>query len=164
MIPLLITHLAYAGSGEPSDPVVHADSSISTDVLIHASVADVRAVLADPKAAGALSDSVLAVRVLGKDGPCDLVEVTCKGVMDPLTYTVRRCPTPTGFSENLVQSEDFSSQRAEWRLEPVSGGTLVTFSVRSEPKISLPRRVVQAVVESSAVETLENLVRRVTGR
>ncbi len=164
VLALLTTSLVLAGPGEPSDPVVHADSTITTDVLIAASMADVRAVLADPDVAGRLSASILTVDVLGKDGPCDLVAVTCKGMLTPMAYTVRRCATPDGFSETLVRSDDFTAQTTEWHLQTVTGGTLVTFSVNTDPKTSVPRRIIQAVVESSAVETLENLVRKVTGR
>lgn len=164
VLVLLSTSLVLASPGEPSDPVVHADSTVTTDVLIAASMADVRAILADPAVAGRLSTSILSVDVLGKDGPCDVVAVTCKGMLTPMAYTVRRCATPDGFTETLVRSDDFTAQTTEWHLKTVTGGTLVTFSVNTHPKTSVPRRIIQAVVESSAVETLENLVRKVTGR
>ncbi len=161
---LLTASLALATPGTPSDPVVGADSSITTDVLIPASIAEVRAILADPDVASRLSGSILSVDVLGRDGGCDLVAITCKGMMSPMAYTIRRCSTADGFTETLVSSEDFTAQSTKWRLETVAGGTLVTFSVNTAPKVSVPRRIIQAVVESSAVETLENLVRKVTGR
>jgi hypothetical protein len=162
MLPLLVVATALAGAS-PSEPVVQADSSIRTDVLIAASAADVRAVLADPRVAAQLSDGVVSVKVVGKEGPCDVVETTCKGITSPLVYTVRRCPTAGGFTETLLHSEDFDAQRTEWHLQSVSGGTLVTIEIQSQPRVPLPKRVVQAIVESSAVETLENLVRQVTG-
>jgi hypothetical protein len=159
---LLLILPTLAAPATPSAPVVQADSSVRTDVVIAATPATIRAVIADPRVAARLSDHIVRVDVLGKDGACDLVEVTCKGLASTLAYTVRRCPTPDGFTEALVRSDDFDAQRTEWHLQAVPGGTLVTFEVASEPRVPLPKRVIQAVVESSAVETLENLVRVVT--
>lgn len=165
MILVALSATAFAGSSEPSTPTVAADDTVTTDVVVSASPAQVRSALSDPRAAATLSDGVTSVSVLGKDGPCDLVEVTCKGVTSPLVYVARRCPTADGFTETLVRSDDFDAHSAQWHLEPVAGGgTRITFELRTEPDLPLPRRIIQAAVQSSAVETVRNLVRRVTGR
>jgi len=165
MILVALTHLAHAGSSEPSTPTVAADNTVTTDVVVAASPAQVRSALSDPRAAASLSEGVTEVKLLGKDGPCDVVEVTCKGMTSPLVYVARRCATADGFTETLVRSDDFDVHSANWRLEPVAGGgTRITFEIRTEPDLPLPRRIIQAAVQSSAVETVRNLVRRVTGR
>ena len=155
-------HLAFAA--EPSAPVVAGESTVSTEVFIAAAPAAVLAALADPLVACRLSGDVLDARVLGKQGDCTLMQVTTRGLTTPLTYTTRRCPTPEGFNETLVQTDDFDSQASSWKLRPVSGGTQVTLEVRSEPRLPVPQRLINAAVGSGAVQTLKNLVQRVTSR
>lgn len=155
---------SHAFAGEPSTPVVAGESTVTTDVIIAADCATVRAALADPITASHLSGDVLDAKVLGKEGDCSLVQMTTRGLSSPLTYVTRRCPTPDGFRETLVRTDDFDSQSSSWRLAAVSGGTQVTLEVRSEPRLPIPQRLINAAVGSSAVQTLKNLVQRVTGR
>ncbi len=171
MLPLLTAlpvclHLAagLARAAEPSAPTVAGVSTVSTDVFIAADAATVRAALADPLVASRLNGDVLDARVLGKQGDCTLMQITTRGLTTPLVYTTRRCPTADGFSESLVQTQDFDAQTSVWRLLPVSGGTQVTFEVSSQPRLPVPQRLINAAVGSSAVQTLKNLVARVTGR
>lgn len=158
----LCAHLALAA--EPSAPTVAGASTVSTGIFIAADPATVRAALADPLKACQLSGDVLDAKVLGKQGDCTLIQVTTRGMTSPLIYTTRRCPTTEGFTETLVQTDDFDSQASTWSLRPVSGGTQVTLEVRSEPRLPVPQRLINAAVGSSAVQTLKNLVHRVTGR
>lgn len=171
MVPLLTlvslsAHLCVhpVQAAEPSAPTVAGSSTVTTDVFIAADSATVRAALADPVVACRLSGDVLDARVLATQGECTLVQVTTRGLTTPLTYTTRRCPTPEGFSETLVQTEDFDSQMSSWKLRPVTGGTQVTLMVRSEPRLPVPQRLINAAVGSGAVQTLKNLVQRVTAR
>jgi hypothetical protein len=168
MVTLLTLAPLYAGLAfadpEPSAPVTVGNSTVTTEVLIQADAASIRAALADPLTACRLSGDVLSATVLAKEGDCSILRVTTRGLSAPLTYTTRRCPTADGFRETLVTTEDFDNQTSSWKLTPVSGGTVVTLAVRSEPRLPLPQRMINAAVGSSAVQTLRNLVHRVTGR
>ncbi len=164
----LLTLAALFGSptfaAEPSEPTVAGESTVSTVVIIAADPATVRAALADPLSASALSGDVLDAKVLAKEGDCSLVQITTRGMTSPLVYIARRCPTADGFRETLVSTDDFDSQSTSWKLLSVAGGTQVTLQVRSEPRLPVPQRLINAAVGSSAVQTLKNLVQRVTGR
>ncbi len=156
--------ISTAYAADPTAPVVAGESTVTTDVVIAADAATVRAALSDPISASRLSGDVLDAKVVGKDGDCTLVQVTTRGLSSPLLYVTRRCPTADGFRETLVQTDDFDSQSSSWKLASVAGGTQVTLQVRSEPRLPIPQRLINAAVGSSAVQTLKNLVQRVTGR
>ena len=168
MVTVLTLASLYAGlalaAPEPSEPITVGESTVTTQVLIQADPAAIRAALADPLTACRLSGDVLSATVLEKEGDCAVLRITTRGLSAPLTYTTRRCPTTDGFRETLVTTNDFDSQASSWKLTPVTGGTVVTLAVRSEPRLPLPQRMINAAVGSSAVQTLRNLVHRVTGR
>ena len=155
---------ALAAPAEPSPVEIGADSSIRTTVIVAATPEQVRARLADPVAAAELCDDVIGARVVGASGDCSLLEVTTRGLTDPLVYTVKRCPTADGWQETLVASDDFSRQDSRVRLEAVPGGTRIVMEVRSEPRLPLPQRLLQSEIAKSTVQTLRNLVVQVTGR
>lgn len=156
--------LASARAAEPTPPVTDSADRVTTAVVVPAAPDAVRAVLADPTAACRLSADVLSARVVGADGPCALIAVTTRGLTSPLSYTTRRCPSADGYTETLVQTDDFDQQDARWRLRAVPGGTEVTLQVRSQPRLPVPQRIINATVGSSAVQALKALVQRVTGR
>lgn len=163
MVLLLLAVLPSARAQEPSPATVSADDVVRSEVLVPAPVEEVKADLSDPVAAARLSANVLAARVISK-GTCDVVEMTVKGMTGPLSYVVKRCPTASGWTETLVSSDDFDAHRAEWSVTPTAGGSLVSLSIHTEPDVPVPQRIVNGVVQSQVVQTLSNLVRKVTGR
>lgn len=162
---LVLVHLPLGlEPGVPSDPTIGSDDVVTTQVMVAADPAKVRAALADPVQAARYSPDVLSARVVER-GACDLVEVTTRGVSDPLTYLVKRCPNGSGgFTESLVKSDDFSRVNVEWKLVPVNGGTQVTVAILTEPNIPVPQRLISMATAKSAVTTLKNLVRRIAGQ
>ena len=164
IVLLVLVHLAQAAPGEPSLPVVGADAGIRTDVVVAATPDQIRAAMADPVAAIELCADVISARVVGRSGDCSILLVTTRGLVAPLGFMTRRCPTAEGWAETLVSSDDFDRQDTTLRLEPVSGGTRIVLEVHSEPRLPLPRRLLQSEIAKSTVATLENIVRKVTGR
>lgn len=151
-------------AADPSAPTVAGENVVTTGVMVAADAATVRAALADPVTACRLNGDVLDAKVIGKEGNCSLVQVTTRGLSTPLTYVTRRCPTADGYAETMVRSDDFDNQSSTWHVSSVSGGAQVTLQVRSEPRLPVPQRMINAAVGTSVVQTLKNLVQRVTGR
>lgn len=136
----------------------------SIQVVLPESEAEVRAALADPEWAAALPPEVLSVETLGA-GRCVTLGVTVKGAWDPLHYTAERCPTAKGFKYRLLQSESITSYEAEWSLTPhTGGGTEVTYRVRTEVDLPVPRAMIRKGVLASARHTVVALVRKLTER
>jgi hypothetical protein len=160
---LFAVRAALAADPEPSEPTFGADTSVTSQVTIPADPARVRAALADPVTAARLCPDIISARVL-EHSTCDLVEVTTRGLSDPLIYKVRRCPNGSGgYSETLVSSDDFSQVRVEWKLAAVQGGTQVTYTILTDPNLPVPQRLISLATARSAVTTLKNLVHRIIG-
>lgn len=148
------------------EPVGSMDDAgvASIKVVLPQTEAEVRAALSDPESAAALPPEVLSVTTLG-GGRCVTLGVTVKGAWDPLQYTAERCPTAHGFKYKLLHSESITSYEAEWSLAPHSGGgTEVTYRVRTEVDLPVPRAMVRKGVLVSARDTVLALVRQLTER
>lgn len=126
------------------------------------SEAEVREALRDPEVAAALPPEVLKVHTLS-GGACVTLGITVKGAWDPLTYTTQRCPTASGYTYRLLNSDSITAYEAEWSLSPrPGGGTEVNYKVRTEVDLPVPATLVRKGVLQSAKDTVLALVRRVT--
>ena len=161
MLPLL--HVLSAVAAEPST-TVDAGGTVQVECFVAASEAEVRALITDPQLAAKLTPEVLSVKTLTK-GECLTLGVTVKGAWDPLTYTSQRCPTATGFTYKLLQSEDITAYEAEWKFDPQpNGGTKVTYRLKTEVDLPVPQSLVRKGVIDSAKETIRQLIARVAGK
>ena len=106
--------LAQAFAAEPV-VTAQADGSILATTAIAASPAAVRAILEDPVAWGALSSDILAVTATPA-GKCTMMDVTSRGLWNPLHWLALRCPTADGWRDDLVSSTDITSLHSEWRV------------------------------------------------
>lgn len=143
-------------------PVAHAAEPVVTEAEdgtvklvqeLAASPERVRAVLGDPIASSKLSDDVLDIEVVPK-GTCQLVTISTRGMFRPLVCTYERCPTATGWREELSRSDDFREYFVDWAVEPAGEATRVTYQVRSVVNLKVPKAMVQREVRKSAKEVL----------
>lgn len=146
------------------DVVAEMDSRglVTATTVVPDSQAAVLAALRDPEQAAALPPEVLGVSTLTR-GDCVTMSVTVKGAWDPLKYTTQRCPTAKGYKYKLLKSDTLTAYEAEWSLAPdVSGGTHVTYQVRTELNMPVPKMLVRKGMLQSAKDTIVALVRKVT--
>ncbi len=150
------TILAWALLVSPS--LASASDEVSQDVVVRMDADQVRAVLADTSLAMSMSKDIISHRI-EDDAPCQLVHITTRGLTEPLKYTVRRCPTATGFKETLVQGDSMiEAMEVEWRTSPHEGGTKVRLSVLTRIG-RVPQLLVNQQVRQGVSQTLRNLVR-----
>lgn len=135
-----------------------AEDAVSQDVVVNMDAEQVRALLANTSLAMSMSQDVISHRIEDA-APCQLVHITTRGLTSPLNYTVRRCPTASGFKETLVHGDDMiEAMEVEWRTTPTEGGTKVRLSVLT--RISrVPQVFINQQVRQSVGQTLRNLVR-----
>jgi hypothetical protein len=158
---MLLLCIASALAGDPV-PVIDEAGAVVITTVVPQSEAEVRAALADPEQAALLAPEVLGVTTLTR-GTCVTLGVTVKGAWDPLKYTAKRCPTARGFKYALLQSDTLTAYEAEWSLVPqASGGTEVTYRVRTEVDLPVPKALVKKGMLQSARDTLLALVKKVT--
>jgi hypothetical protein len=141
--------------------VARAADDVRASVTVTASAEEVLRLLADHRAALSICPDVRAVRVvhLAADGCADL-EVETTGLVNPMRYSSRRCPSGTGYREVLVRSEDFSENTFTWSVRDEGGARVVTLSVRSVPRLPVPDWILERAVQRSVEATVANLAAR----
>ena len=145
---------------DEASPVISPSGGVTLQVLMNHPAALIKHYLSNASTTIRLSPEVLDVQSSPK-GACDQVSVQTKGMFSPLTYVVMRCPTSKGYTERLLQSEDFDAQEVEWSVEEVEGGSQVTLKVHTEPRIPLPAAALRAVLVGSMRATLRKLDKEV---
>jgi len=152
--------LAMSAFGSEADVQMDAAGVIVGRILVPAPAADVREVVGDPVALGALSPDVVSVTPQASGKCLDVVTET-RGLFSTLFMKSRRCPTVDGWEDHLVQSDDFDAYETKWSLREVDGGTEVTVRAYTEVDLPVPTSVVQSRQKKSLGEVLENLLYKV---
>ena len=151
----LLATSAPAVAAEPVTTVAE-DGTVTGVVVLPQTEAEILAFLADPTRADQLVDEVVESRS-SPDGRCTRVSRSVKGMWNPLRYVVRRCRTPKGWSEQLVEAGDFRRHEAEWEVSTTAAGTRVRYRVHSDPNLPVPK----ALVRSRTRAAIDRLLRRV---
>jgi hypothetical protein len=90
-----------------------------------------------------------------RDGSCELVEYRTAGTLWSADFTVRECPTPTGFEGTLVRSSLFSRYESRWTLVPDGGAVRVEYDL----DVGLPRLVPRGWAHERMVSSVEGMLR-----
>lgn len=155
--------IAPAGAEGATPAVRPMAEGFCASVVVDSTPEQVRAALADPADMALRPPDMISVEATPRAG-CHEIEGRTRGLLRPLAYRSLRCPTPTGFLETLVASEDFERYEAEWRIEAVEGGTRVSFRIDVLPDLPVPRALVSENVKRSAVAVVTALRDRLAGR
>lgn len=150
---------ASALADEPS-VAVDDDGTVKVSMLISASEVNIREVLQDIEGELAdLSPDVLSVEIV-KDGRCQEIARSTRGLFRPFRFRSLRCPTAHGWHESLIESGDFSAYFTDWSVIETDAGTEVVYTVHTELYI-FPKPIVTRTVVQSAKQQLIKLARKV---
>lgn len=122
---------------------------------IKASAATVREFLVDAERAHSLASTTQQVRAT-RDGDCQKVKLSTRGITSPLLVETRRCPTTTGFTEVMLSSPDFLEYRNEWTIQQVGDYVLLTYVTRTVPDLAIP----ESIINSQARRVLAKVMQR----
>ena len=162
---MFVILLAVSALAADSEPVITtmSDGTVVGTVHVEASPDAIKEMLADPAAAVRLAPEVLsAASALAPDGRCQLLEVRTQGLWNPLKYRAKVCPTSTGYSTELVDSDSFLALNTSWTITSADGGADVEFRVKSSIA-SIPDPLVRKGTERSMTQTLLALVKQAAG-
>ena len=164
LVVLGIAWATAAVAAEEPRPVVFVeqDGTVVCNVVVEAEPDEVRAFLADP-ASARLAPDLLDAQVADR-GPCLEFMKTTRGAWNPLHLRTLRCPTKDGFTETLLDSADFNHFQSEWKVEPVDGGTEVTYRVQTDVNLPVPRSAVNQGLKRNALQTVQALVLKLVGK
>ena len=164
MLMLALTSASFAA--EPST-VLEADGTVEVRLVVDASTAEIRKVLADTNGIFSTLNTDIYETETRKKGPCEEVKRRTKGVFRPFNFRSLRCPTKVGFTETLISSNDLSGYDSTWELVDTDSGTEIIYRVRTQLNSNLPKLLVQKGTLAGAKETVMNLARALvdpTGR
>jgi hypothetical protein len=136
----------------------HADGAVTGELFVAAPADRVRALIDGPVVQGDLSPDVYSV-VATPDGPCRQLVTSTRGLWSPLQVRSRWCPSADGFTETLVQSEDFSVYSNQWTVTPANGGSQVALRVHASPNLPVPQSVITENTRRSVGALLVRLAR-----
>jgi hypothetical protein len=143
---------------EESEPkvTINKDGFVEGHIDLPVSKSEVHLWLADAVQASRLSNDVYDANSR-KDGACDIIFRKVRGMWTPITYQARRCPTDTGWIEDLVESNTFSIYQMEWTLQGLEEGTRVGYKIKTEVNYPVPVSWVQTETKRSVKKMLKNL-------
>lgn len=151
--------LSLASATEPTSEV-RDDGTVVVKINVEATPTEVKALLADTEGAAMdISADLLSVTATQR-GACEEVRRETRGVFRPFEMKVLKCPTPNGFVESLVASDDFSAYQSTWSVQPGVTGSDVTYSVRTELNAPVPGAMVRKGVLDGARNAIVNLARK----
>lgn len=130
-----------AGETLVSDVPVDEGGALRARFFVAAPVAVAREVLWDQERFVEFVPDVKAVKVLERRGDRQLVEISGGRGPVTVTYVADRTLEPRRIAWKSVRG-DVKRNDGSWSLEPVSGGTLVTYEVHVVPKGPVPGYVV----------------------
>jgi hypothetical protein len=132
---------------------------------VAASPADVRAWLADPVRVARLSPDVYDATIVTREpGGCAVVDVTTRGLIAPMHYRARHCPTADGWQNTLVSSPDFVSNSSRWTVTATPEGARIAFHMEVSPKTFVPDTIVRGASQSSVRAHLKAVIGAILGR
>lgn len=159
----LLTWSAPALAGDDASEVhVGADGSIVGRMVLDLPESVVRAAIPKLNEPGWSSDVLSAE--LTPDGPCTGISRSTKGLWSPLKMKTRFCPTPRGWREYLVESDDYHAYEVEWTVVPAGARTEVRLTVKSDVNLAVPKFMVQSRSVSAVEETFKALLDTILGK
>lgn len=151
----LLVAMSLAHAGAP-DAVVLPSQGVQGTVSVSLSPADAMARLADPTWVSSIDGGRTTVVVTGHDGACTLAAYTSPSALMTVTYTIRQCPTGSGYRSLLVSSDDFETYESEWIVAPDGAGSLLTYRVRLEPKLPIPLALMTGTIRRDVLSMMEH--------
>lgn len=149
-----------AGAEEAAPKVsmrISPKGEVVAQVKLSASSKVVREVLASAERWHKLAPTTVSAKAT-RDGSCEKVKLSVRGLVEPFQLETRRCPTAKGWLETLVNSSDFSEYRNEWELEDLGAeGSRVTFKTRTIPKVVVPESLLQMETKRILNRVMKNL-------
>lgn len=159
-----VVHAAPAAAPEADDEEsspkistrVTKDGVVIATVHLAAKPAAVREVLAGAERAHRLATTTVSVKAT-KDGNCEAVTLSTRGLFSPFELETRRCPTKTGWRETLVRSANFKEYWNEWAVQDDGDGALVTFKTRTLPDVAVPEAIILSQTRRVLVKLMKSL-------
>jgi hypothetical protein len=154
MIGLALLGTVLAGGSSPAVVKVEDAGRVRATVFVPMAEKDLRTRLAD--AAWPMQFDKSGTALVGRkaDGSCELLDYQTRGLFGA-DWTVRQCPTATGFAATLTGSSFFSRYDSQWILSPEGTGVRLEYFI----DVGLPKMLPSGFARekmASSVGTMMN--------
>lgn len=133
------------------------DGFVTGTVQVGASPEEALIKLADPLWVAATDGSGTVITVVGADGACTVLDYTSPTVVGPIRYVIRQCPAERGVDFSLVEPGSMKAYAARWRVDPAASGAVVTYAVRVEPAVPMPRFMMNRTTAAGVTHMLTKI-------
>lgn len=146
---------ALAGGSSPAVVKVDDAGRVRATAFVPIAEKDLRTRLAD--AAWPLQFDKTGTALVGRraDGSCELLDYRTSGFLGA-DWTVRQCPTATGFAATLAESSFFSRYESQWILSPESNGVRLEYVI----DVGLPRMVPGGMARDKMASSVGSMMDR----
>ena len=147
--------LGTALSGGSSSAVVKVEDAgrVRATVFVPMAEKDLRTRLAD--AAWPMQFDKSGTALVGRkaDGSCELLDYRTSGLLGA-DWTVRQCPTSTGFAATLTESSFFSRYESQWILSPDGNGVRVEYVI----DVGLPKMMPSGMARDKMASSVRSMM------
>lgn len=148
---------ALAGGSSPTVVKVEDAGRVRATVWVPMAERDLRTRLAD--AAWPMQFDKSGTALVGRkpDGSCELLDYRTRGWLGA-DWTVRQCPTATGYAATLAESSFFSRYESQWILAPEGSGVRLEYVIDVGLPKMLPSGFAREKMASSVGTMMDGLV------
>ena len=158
-ILLLLAVFPHPALAQQPELSTNDDGTVEVTLRVSTGEEQVRAAMADPEASCRLTPDILSVEVIQK-GPCQELHIETRGLNRPLSYSSLRCPTPHGWQEVLIESDDFESMTSEWLFFSEGNGTRIVYRIATSVNLPVPDFLIRQNLKNAAKTTVIALKHR----
>lgn len=137
--------------------VVNDDHSVTGTVELKTTPDTLKSKLADPVWLAGVDGNGTQVTVLERVGDCVVTKNVSPSAIKTVTYSVKQCPTATGFVATLVESNTFNDYRMEWTFTPSDTGTKAVYELSTDTSMMVPQFIIDRSTKKGVLHMLEKL-------
>ena len=158
LVLLLVASSATAGPDSAAfQAIIDDDGAVIGTVTVASPPDAARAKVTDPAWVASVGDDSTSVKVSAQDGGCSILDYVSEHPIATATYRVRQCPTATGVSATLVESDSFSTYEQSWSVTPDGTGSALRYRLNVVSTLPVPKWIVRKATRGS----VERLMQRV---
>ena len=147
--------LSTALAGGTSPAVVKVDDAgrVRATAWVPMAEKELRTRLAD--AAWPMQFDKSGTALVGRkpDGSCELLDYRTSGLL-AAAWTVRQCPTATGFAATLAESSFFSRYESQWVLSPDGNGVRLEYVI----DVGLPKMMPSGMARDKMASSVRSMM------
>lgn len=139
--------------------IVEDDGTFVGTFVTTRAPAEVKALVGDPAWVVKTDDTGSSVTEHPSEGPCKVMTTVSPSPFKTVTYKIKYCPTDTGWSGTLIESNAMTLYSLEWRVLPKGSGSEVTYQLDLKSNLMVPRFLINRATRNH----LEHMFGQVQG-